>query len=99
MEFNSLGGSMKAHTQGPWNAKAGNASWGVHNADGMRIASMNTIFTNQEANAALIASAPDLLAALEAILATWEGPRDRAGLRFAKDMVDARAAINKAKGA
>ncbi len=46
----------------------------------------------------LIEAAPDLLAALEAMVATWEGPRELAALRFAKNVVDARAAIAKARG-
>ncbi len=43
-------------------------------------------------------SADDLLAALEAMVATWEGPRALAALRFAKNVIDARAAIARARG-
>ena len=48
------------------------------------------------ANAHLIAAAPDLLEALEAIVATWDGPKYN---HFMADNIDlARAAIAKAKG-
>ena len=50
----------------------------------------------RDANAHLIAAAPDLLEALEAIVATWDGPKYN---HFMADNIDlARAAIAKAKG-
>ena len=50
----------------------------------------------REANAHLIAAAPDLLEALEAIVATWDGPKYN---HFMADNIDlARAAIAKANG-
>jgi len=53
---------------------------------------------NDESNATLVAAAPDLLAALEGMVAVWDGPRDRAAVRFAQQVIIARAAIAKAKG-
>jgi hypothetical protein len=48
------------------------------------------------ANARLIAAAPELLEALEAIVATWDGPKYN---HFMRGNIDrARAAIAKAKG-
>lgn len=43
-------------------------------------------------------AAPELLEALKAMVAIWEGPRELAALRFAKSVIDARAAIAKATG-
>lgn len=57
-----------------------------------------TLAENQELQCYRLRSInAELVNALEAILATWEGPRERAGLRFAKNMVDARAALERAK--
>ncbi len=50
------------------------------------------------ANASLIAAAPDLLAALRDMVATWEGPRELAAIKFAQNVIAARAAIAKAEG-
>lgn len=55
------------HTQGPWIAKAGTGRWNVTTSDKPRtfnICSINTDRVEQEANAKLIAAAPELLAAL-----------------------------------
>ncbi len=57
-----------------------------------------TVLDGRLSAAILADSAPDLLAALEAMVATWEGPRELAALRFAKNVVDARAAIARARG-
>jgi len=93
---------MGKHTKGPWQVvEHVSGMIGVNDANGKSLCAVGCNKTDgrdDKANAALIASAPDLLQALEAILATWEGPRERAGLRFAKDMFDARAAIAKARG-
>ena len=48
--------------------------------------------------AVLMAAAPELLDALEGMVEVWDGPRDRAAVRFAQQVVIARAAIAKAKG-
>jgi hypothetical protein len=95
---------MKSHhTPGPWNI-------GFGGMEGDDYAIITSKFQEwaiahleprgyRPGNARLIAAAPDLLAALESMVATWEGPRELAALRFAKNVVDARAAIAKARGA
>ena len=55
-------------------------------------------YKEREANAALIAACPDLLQALQEMVKIWEGPRERAAVGFAAAVVQARAAISKAKG-
>ncbi len=93
------------HTPGPWALHADHAINGGHQiwGDGCLVADVAT-----DANARLIAAAPDLLAALEgcrAALATLSGPRrDLADwhrqnvARLATAEVAARAAIAKATG-
>ena len=90
------------HTPGPWMFDAtlkGDGSFG-----GSYIVSNNAKRTwplaevYREDNARLIAAAPELLEALKAMVAIWEGPRELAALRFAKSVIDARAAIAKATG-
>ena len=57
----------QTHTPGPWVAKAGLAKWNVATTTKPRsvnICSINTDRVEQEANARLIAAAPELLAAL-----------------------------------
>jgi hypothetical protein len=49
-------------------------------------------------DASLIAAAPDLLEALQAMVKIWEGPRDSAAIAFGYAVVRARKAIAKAKG-
>lgn len=51
----------------------------------------------KEENANLIAAAPDLLEALQAMVKIWEGPRDSAAIAFGYAVVRARKAIAKAK--
>ena len=64
---------MVEHTPGPWDFIKGDARWFVR-AAGMDIASVGTVpyWENfkpvDEANARLIAAAPDLLAALEGVM-------------------------------
>lgn len=56
------------HTPGPWIAKAGIGRWNVTTSAAPRsfnICSINTDREEQEANARLIAAAPDLLEALK----------------------------------
>lgn len=60
-----------AHTPGPWIAKAGIGRWNVTTASPPRtfnICSINSDRIEQEANARLIAAAPDLLEALKELL-------------------------------
>jgi hypothetical protein len=51
-----------------------------------------------DANARLIAAAPDLLEALQAIVKSLAGQDDEGMIEHAKQMIDARAAIAKAIG-
>ncbi len=51
------------HTHGPWTARANGAQWVVDAGRKQRVASINTALMGQEANARLIAAAPDLLEA------------------------------------
>lgn len=46
----------------------------------------------------LVAAAPDLYAALREMVDAWEGPRERAALRFAAAVIKARSALAKASG-
>ena len=60
---------MTTHTPGPWKHVAVAGGWdGVANSTGAVICKLAE---NNPANARLIASAPDLLAAGEAVLARW----------------------------
>jgi hypothetical protein len=53
------------HTPGPWSAQANGAQWVIDAGRKQRLASLNTAIVGQEANARLIAAAPDLLDALK----------------------------------
>ena len=93
------------HTPGPWEYRAAgprSANWTVVAGDKMRVCLVPPRFhgpgrSDGCANAALIAAAPDLLAALEAVeaIADWEGPPDG---HFLATWAAARAAITKAQG-
>jgi len=94
------------HTPGPWFAVRNSCYWEVNPA--REVGDYDTPFTVadccasdpgdttglQEANARLIAAAPDLLAALEGLLAILD-----AGALYETQSVAARAAIAKATGA
>lgn len=59
---------MTKHTPGPWHVGCGRASHIVYAADGYAVADAKTFHLKHEsadANARLIAAAPDMLAALE----------------------------------
>ena len=89
------------HTPGPWNIVESNKiDEEAHiQTDLKSICRMWIQMDSQDmANARLIAAAPELLEALTAMVAIWEGPRELAALRFAKSVIDARAAIAKATG-
>ena len=70
------------HTQGPWIAKAGTGRWNVTTSDKPRtfnICSINTDRVEQEANAKLIAAAPELLDIAKQALAlhpSWDAARE-----------------------
>ena len=89
---------MSAHTPGPWGLD-GNL---IEGPDGERVACITAYSRRtpkQKANARLIAAAPDLLAALQALVAELDGP----GKPYSSDsyappqfIETARAAIAKA---
>jgi hypothetical protein len=88
---------MSNHTPGTWEAKD---QWGyikVHSADN-GVCVIHGLDSKAQANARLIASAPDLLEALEFLLADWIAIN---GDRITGSRVPAEkaiAAIRKAKG-
>jgi hypothetical protein len=102
---------MSGHTPGPWATEYMKSSRGgyaqqIFDANGVLVAtaawypvrvSESTTATNREANARLIAAAPDLLEALEAMYEMFNGngitPDDDAAI------IAARSAIAKATGA
>ena len=98
------GGSMSKHTPGPWsaNGKANEADYVVRDQNGHALASvfLPTNVLEAEANARLIAAAPDLLEALQGIVAAdFESVPRTAVYRAVKLLQDeARAAIAKAEG-
>jgi hypothetical protein len=99
--------TTQTHTQGPWTTyiKGGADGW-IAAADGNLIACA-VRNESMQANARLIAAAPDLLAALDAVIEDLEGNIDcgvdggatREWLEDATNRLNAaRAAIAKAKG-
>lgn len=82
-----------------WTVNGSDSSTGiwVQGEHGKRVATV--INRENDADiAALIAAAPDLLQALQEMVKIWEGPRERAAVGFAAAVVQARAALSKAKG-
>jgi hypothetical protein len=95
------------HTSGPWRIEEGfdheteeSQGLAVYSADDDIICSLPGIGRHDFANAALIAAAPELLAALQQILAMSEESlgtfRKRGGTRRGLISVAAKAAIDKA---
>jgi len=82
---------MSEHTPGPWVGKTPFIS----DSSGKTIATVEPFAAAEHANARLIAAAPDLLEALEELLAEadnpvgWEGHphSDTTGFQFARDAV------------
>lgn len=100
-----------AHTPGPWHRGTGKAVSIIYAADGYAVASAEIYHGRHTApvaaNAALIAAAPDMLAALQAVIAADDanmadavdyrtGHGEFASLRRAAGL--ARAAIARAEG-
>jgi hypothetical protein len=88
------------HTPGPWKvytAKNGGKIIGIGDAEGGGVTDPNFALwragKEQQANARLIAAAPDLLAALEGMMALLD-----AGSLYEPQAYAARAAIAKARG-
>lgn len=103
---------LNAHTPGPWKTYRG-AVWSTHESvsgpvtKGMRTNHVCAISERlkmpdgeREANARLIAAAPDMLAALEAIISQMDQGGQGATQVFNRDacIQHARAAIAKARG-
>lgn len=85
-----------AATQGPWKAVSALRSWMVVTAHGQRtfnICAINTDRIEQEANARLIAAAPELLAACRRVLAAVDDGDEMAAVD------QCRAAVAKAQEA
>lgn len=81
------------YTSGPWEAKD---QWGyikIHSKD-EGVCAVHGLGVNSQANARIIAAAPDLLDALKALMATEDMLRDPK----CKVMKSARLAIAKAEG-
>lgn len=87
---------MSEHTPGPWTVVvSGLAVWSISKPPGQNgvIALCDSVarpYAENKANARLIAAAPELLAALEALYEDWNGP-------LTESVQLARAAIAKAK--
>jgi len=95
---------MTNHTKGPWELSEGNTSvWAVSPmnarvriADVKQHSPMNGI--NNEANARLIATAPDLLEALEGLLSLHDPDGKFQPSHYKPFLSAAKTAIAKAKG-
>jgi hypothetical protein len=93
--------AMSAHTPGPWRVNAYDARltvWGKHR---VAVVDKEPDGDTSAANAALIAAAPDLLAALKQYLIAkpqCECGINNSGCEMAKAQQVARAAIAKAEG-
>lgn len=98
---------MGKHTQGPWNV----AGCEIFSADNDKMiarvfsgAESNVLLSGAisareaDCNAALISSAPDLLAALEEITAAFQDFRDMEGLEERPEVEAALLAIARARG-
>ena len=103
---------MSAHTPGPWyvDPQGWNASHSFYirgsDKNGEQLSwgkgavarlPRSTVMPS-EANARLIAAAPDLLAALQAIIKSLSDHDDKGMIEHAQQMINARAAIAKAEG-
>jgi hypothetical protein len=91
-----------AHTPGPWTARESSLSqdgnlWFIH-ADITRAHSGRVAEAWNEANASLVAAAPELLEALREVVASWDGTRDVIGPTIKAKLARADAAIAKAEG-
>jgi hypothetical protein len=97
--------SESKHTRGPWTWGHHNYDsfyqWSISGADGIDVASIDSLHDagktpeQHEANAALIAAAPELLAACEAAIA-WNNDKNGDGFGLQDFMQQIEAAIAKA---
>lgn len=97
---------MSKHTPGPWEVGSAFDNYGeieiaierMTPAGNLVVAVALGGLQGQDANAKLIAAAPDLLAALQAIVKSLVDQDDEGMIEHAQQMIDARAAIAKATG-
>lgn len=84
------------HTKGPWIEITDNENYDIIGKDGTMICSINTSLVKEkwEANARLIASAPELLEACKDALADWTQDR----YMDENTLAHLRNAISKAQG-
>ena len=87
----SEGGSMSKHTEGPWNVSNHNSDY-IEDSDRKLVACVWGSSQELEANARLIAAAPELLEALIDCRRTLEIAN------FTQELAVVNAAIAKAKG-
>ena len=99
---------MTKHTPGPWWVGTGTSDQlgpvlaivRKEESCGAAIAVIDTVTGDEvsQENARLIAAAPDLLNALQAIVKSLAGQDDEGMIEHAQQMIDARSAIAKATG-
>ncbi len=91
---------MSKHTPGPWTFRQAGANWRVYASDGRSFDAGDALYhPENEANARLIAAAPELLRALEDLVDEQNGPPlIRYEKSWAAAMGKARSAIAKAEG-
>ena len=96
---------MNKHTPGPWRLARQNGSpttgeWMIAGANPGYLAEVRDCGNGDvKANALLIAAAPELLDALEAVVNSWSSQFERNGHLAPEWCKQARAAMEKAKGA
>ena len=90
------------HTPGPWDVEPKGSRHFVDGADGLTVAYLDRVGVREraeiEANARLIAAAPELLAALECILKRYESAGVQCYPEARREVIAARAAIDRATG-
>ena len=90
---------MSEHTPGPWDVSKHGVPSGLYQAGIYAEGARNDLATvkSSEADARIIAAAPDLLAALEALMPHLNSALD-AHANWSVEIEQARAALVKAKG-
>ncbi len=93
--------SKKAHTEGPWLVEPHGKTHALYSRrdyryHGLRLMNLDDGDANFEANARLIAAAPDLLEALQILLTVAE--MTTFSDQFPQECENARAALSKATG-
>lgn len=88
---------MSQHTKGPWSVHTESSGKWLIRGDGTRLV---LAYLNSEADAHLIAAAPDLLRALQGMCSLWQTVCDSKGWspEHVKQYTDASAVIDRATG-